>query len=132
MARRGIILMELVVAGALLGTLLVVCLQLIGAAAAHRRTVDQRQLAVVEVGNVMERLAARPWTELTPQVAVPQLSPPVRNRLPNAELKVEVTTSAAEPGAKRIIVSLRWQDRAGQFVQPVKVVTWRWKGKNDR
>jgi len=126
MVRRGAVLMELVVAGALLGTLLVVCLQLLTATADQRRAADQRQLAILEVGNVTERLAARPWTELKPEMAAPQLSPSVRDRLPGAELKVEVTTAAAEPDAKRILVSLRWQDRAGQFVSPVKIATWRW------
>ena len=126
MVRRGIGVMELVVAGALLGTLLVVCLQLLTATAAQRRVAEQRQLAVLEVGNAMERLASRPWAELKPEMAAPQLSPSVRDRLPGAELKVEVTTPSAEPGTKRIVVSLRWQDRAGQFVSPVKIATWRW------
>jgi hypothetical protein len=119
--------MELVVAAALLGTLLVVCLQLIAATSVQGRLAEQRQLAAIELGNVMEHLAARPWSELTPQMAVPQLSSPVRNRLPGAELKVEITTPSGEPNARRIVVSLRWQDRAGQFVSPASVTTWRWK-----
>ena len=63
--RRGIMLMEVAVAGALVGTLLVVCLQLVSAAAAQRRAADQRQCALLELGNVMEQIAARPWAELT-------------------------------------------------------------------
>ena len=46
--RRGMTLLELVVAGALLGTMLVVCLQLLAATAAQRRTADQRQLALLK------------------------------------------------------------------------------------
>jgi hypothetical protein len=127
MVRRGFAVTELVVAGALLGALLAVCLQLLAATAAQRRAAAQRQLAILEAGNVMERLAARPWAELTPQaVAAVQLAPSVRDRLPGAELKVEVSTPSAEPGAKRIVVSLHWQDRAGQSVSPVKITTWRW------
>ena len=111
-----------------MGTLLVVCLQLLGAIAEQRRAADQRQLAILEVENALERLAARPWAELTPQtVAPPQLAPSVRDRLPAAEWKIEITAPPAEPLAKRIAVSLRWQDHAGQFVRPVKIVTWRWK-----
>ena len=125
--RRGMTLMELVVAAALLGTILIICLQLLAATAQHRRHVNQRQLALTEVENTMERLAARPWNELTPQTAAGQLSPAVRTRLPGADLKVEVTTSSAEPSAKRIAVTLRWQDHSGQFVKPVTIVTWRWK-----
>ena len=47
--------------------------------------------------------------------------------LPGAELKIEVSTSANEPNAKRITAALRWQDRSGQFIVPVTVTTWRYK-----
>jgi prepilin-type N-terminal cleavage/methylation domain-containing protein len=127
MRRRGMTLLELVAAAALLGTLLVVCLQLLVATAQQRKVADQRQLALLEVENAMERLAARPWSELNPQTAAGQLSSSVRSRLPDAELKTEVTTSAAEPLAKRIAVTLRWRDVSGQFTKPVTIVTWRWK-----
>jgi hypothetical protein len=128
-ARRGIAVLELVVASALLGTLLIVCLQLLSVAAAQRRAADERQLALIEASNVVERLAVRPWNELTPKMPLPQLSPAVGSRLPGSELSVEVTAPDAQPDLKRIVVSLRWQDRAGQYVSPVKITTWRWKLK---
>lgn len=132
MTRRGMTLMELAVAGVLLGTLLVVCLQLLQATAAQRRNTDQRQLALIELGNVLERLSARPWAELTPKsVAGEKPSAWLGNRLPGAELKVEVTTSASEPGAKRIVVSLRWQERGGRYLPPVRITTWRFARKAD-
>jgi prepilin-type N-terminal cleavage/methylation domain-containing protein len=127
MRRRGMTLLELVAAAALLGTILVVCLQLLAATAVQRRVIDQRQFALAEVENTMERLAARPWNELKVQTVAGQLSPAARGRLPAAEMKVEVTTSSAEPLAKRVAVSLRWHDRSGQFTKPVTLVTWRWK-----
>ncbi len=127
MRRRGTTLIELMVAAALLGTILVVCLQLVAATTMQRRAADQRRLALMEVENAMERLAARPWNELTPQTAAGPLSPAVHSRLPGAELKADVTTSAAEPGAKRIAVSLRWKDNSGRFTKPVTIVAWRWK-----
>jgi len=68
------------------------------------------------VGNVLERLAARPWADLTPKtVANEKPADWLGNRLPGAELKVEVTTPSDEPSAKRIVVSLRWQDRNGRY-----------------
>ena len=94
---------------------------------ARVRTRAIGQLAVLEVENVMEHMAVLPWSVLKAGMAAPQLSPSARNNLPGAELKVEVTNPAAEPGAKQIVVSLRWQDRAGQFVSPIKIATWRWK-----
>jgi type II secretory pathway pseudopilin PulG len=127
MRRRGMTLFELVAAAAVLGALLVVCVQLLAATTQQRRIADQRQLALLEVQNTIERLAARPWNELTPQTAAGKLSPALSRRLPDAELKVEVTASVAEPQAKRIAVSLRWKDYSGQFTKPVTIVTWRWK-----
>lgn len=119
-------------AGALLGSLLVVCLQLIGAMAAQRRAADQRQLAVVEAGNIMERLAARPWIELTSknvgqEMEKEKLSPQAASRLPGAELKIEVSQPANEPDVRRIVVSLRWQDAAGALLPPVRIATWRYQ-----
>jgi prepilin-type N-terminal cleavage/methylation domain-containing protein len=127
MRRRGMTLLELVVAAALLGTVMVVCLQMLAATTHQRKVADQRQLALLEVENAMERLAVRPWNDLTPQTPAAQLSPAVRGRLPGADLKVEVTASAAESLAKRIAVSLRWKDDSGQFTKPVTIVTWRWR-----
>ena len=65
MKRRGTTILELAVAGALIGALLVVCLQLLAATAAGRRAADQQQCAILELDNVMERVVARPWAELT-------------------------------------------------------------------
>jgi hypothetical protein len=128
MVRRGMGVIELVVAGTLLGTLLVICLQLLTVTAAQRRIAEQRQLAVIELGNVMERLTVRPWGELTSKAgAAVKLSPSVAARLPGADLSIEVTASPADTDVKRIVVSLRWKDRSGQFVSPVKITTWRWK-----
>jgi hypothetical protein len=146
--RRGIGLLEMAVAGAMLGTLLAVCLQLLAAMAAQRSAADQRQLAVLEVENAMERLTARPWADLTPKTAAPQLPPSLAARLPKAEMTVEISQSAADAAAKRIAISisqsaadaaakriaisLRWQDHAGQFVRPVKIVTWQWKRADEK
>jgi hypothetical protein len=124
-------LLEMAVAAALVGALLVVCLQLLSAAVAQRRAADQRQFALVELGNVMEQVAARPWAELTTaalsreQLLVPAADGPLQ--LPGAELKIEVSTPAGEPNAKRITAALRWQDRTGQLVKPRTLTTWRYK-----
>ena len=132
--RRGMTLLELAVACTLLGTLLVVCLQLLSATAAQRRAADQRQLALIEVGNVLERVALRPWSDLTAKnLAGEKPSAWLGNRLPGAELKIEAVASSTEPKAKRITVSLRWQDVAGRFLPPVAVTTWRWgEGRGTR
>ena len=121
-------MVEMVVAGAVVGALLVVCLQLLSAAVAQRRAADQRQCALVELGNVMEQIAARPWAELTTAaLSQEKLSPSAERQLPGAELKIEVFASAGEPNAKRITAALRWRDRSGQLLAPATLTTWRYK-----
>jgi hypothetical protein len=128
MTRRGMMLLELAVAGVLAGTLLVVCLQLLSAALAQRRAADQRQCALLELGNVMEQVAARPWAQLaTSELSHEKLSPSASRQLPGAELKIEVSTPAGEPNAKRITATLRWQDRGGRLLAPVTLTTWRYQ-----
>jgi Tfp pilus assembly protein PilE len=128
MIRRGTTLIEVIAAGAILGALLTLSLQMMSAVAAQRRTIDQRQDATLELANAMERIAARPWDELTAQnLAQEQPSSAVRSRLPGAELKVEVSTPEAHPDAKRITASLHWQDRLGRQVPPVTITTWKYR-----
>jgi type II secretory pathway pseudopilin PulG len=128
MTRRGMMMVELAVAGVLVGTLLVVGLQLLSAAMAQRRVADQRQCALLELGNLMEQIAARPWTELTTAaLARERLSPSAVAQLPGAELKIEVSAPAHEPHAKRLTAALRWQGRSGQLLPPVTLTTWRYK-----
>ena len=128
MTRRGMMMLEALVAGTLLGTLLVVCLQLLSAAAAQRHAADQRQCAILELANVMERVAARPWAELTTAaVTQEKLSPSALDQLPGAELKLQIYTDTTDPDANRITATLRWQDRGGQLVAPIKLTTWRFR-----
>lgn len=130
MKRRGFTMLEMIVAAALLGTLLVVSLNMLGAAADWRRAADRRQLALFEAGNIMERIAARPWDQLTDEaLADVRLPERIGRRLPGAELKIEVTDSppTEKPASKRIAVSIRWRDRAGTLLPPVGLTTWRTK-----
>lgn len=127
-SRRGIMLLEVMVAAAVLGGLLAVCLQLVSAAAAQRRAAQQRAAALIELGNVMERLAVRPWSELAAAAAAEKLPPDLAAALPGATLQVAVATPAAEPGARQISAVLRWEDYNGQPVAPLRLTTWRYRG----
>jgi hypothetical protein len=121
-------LIEMMAAGAMLGVLLTLSLEMMTAVATQRRAIDQRQDATLELANAMERIAARPWDQLTPQnLAQEQPSPAARGRLPGAELKIEVSTPDADPDAKRITASLHWQDRLGRHVPPVTITTWKYR-----
>lgn len=132
MVRRGAMMVELATAAALVGALLTVCLQLFSAAATARRAADQRQCVIVEAANILEEIAARPWSDLTTAtLAKITLSPMFSNRLPSATLKIEVDSPTKDANEKRIDVSIGWHDTVGQAVAPVRVTTWRYKLSDD-
>ena len=129
MTRRGMTVLELLFAGALLAVLMTVCLQMLSAAAGQRRAAEDRQTAIREAANLMERLSTVAWDDLTPEaVGDVQLSDEARRALPGGELEIQLSSPAEQPEAKRIVVLLRWQDRAGRFVRPVRLVAWRYQG----
>ena len=127
LARGGATILEMTVAAALVGTLLMLCLHLVSATAAQRRAMEQRQAAIFDLANVMERLTARPWQQLTPETAAKEeVAPATADLLPKAELKVAIVAPSNDPAAKRITASLRWQNRGGQFVEPLTLTAWRY------
>jgi len=126
--RRGVTILEVTVAGVLLVAMMTVCLEFLQAAAAQRRAIRQRQTAIQEAANVMERLSARPWEELSPQgVAGLELSQAARSLLPDGKLAVEVISPADEPGAKQIVVAVGWEDDSGGSAWPIRLTAWRYR-----
>jgi len=125
-SRRALSVLELLVAMVLLATLLAVSLQLIAALAQQRRALDRRQQALREAANCMERIAARPWDELTPErLTATRLSPEAQQSLPGAALAIDVVP-AADPEGKRIVVSVAWQEGDAQPERSVRLVAWRY------
>ncbi len=128
MKRRGIYLLEMSVAGVLLLAMMALCVRYFAVTAAERRVLDQRQAALGEAANVMERISAMPWSDLTAEgLAKTSLSPEAKIALPDGELKIDIADEDAKPEARRITVTIRWQDDEGQWVQPVRLAAWRYK-----
>jgi len=128
MKRRGIYLLEMAVAGVLLLALMMLCVRYFAVTAAQRRALDHRQAALGEAANVMERVTARQWSDLTAEgLAKISLSPETKQALPDGELKIDLADEDAKPEAKRITVTIRWQDDQGQWSQPVRLVAWRYR-----
>jgi Tfp pilus assembly protein PilV len=127
-ARRGTTLLELLVAGVLLVALMSACLELLLAAGAMRRAVEERQTALEEAANVMERLSARPFDELSPEaVRGAQLSAPARARLPAGAVEIQLADAPDGPAAKRITVIVRWQASGGRSELTARLVAWRYR-----
>jgi hypothetical protein len=128
MKRRGIYLLEMAVAGVLLLAVMMLCVRYFAVTATQRRALDHRQAALVEAANIMERITARPWSDLTAEgLAKISISPETKLALPDGELKIDLADEDAKPEAKRITVTIRWQDDQGQWSQTVRLAAWRYR-----
>jgi Tfp pilus assembly protein PilE len=122
---RGLTTIEMVMATLVLGVAMTLTVQILGWVMRERRGADRRAIAVQEAANAMERLAAQPWDQLTPEAAQSEpLSPAALQALPGAELNVTVAAEADKPGLKRIGVQLRWRGRSSAYEAPVRLTSW--------
>jgi hypothetical protein len=125
--RRGSLLVEVAMAAALLIVAMSLTIKVLGFVAHERRASERRQRALVEVANLMERITAYPFDQVTPELAAKlTLSPAGRQSLPDSELAVDVAGN--EPGAgrlaRRIAIRLRWRGPDGEWVAPVRLTSW--------
>ncbi len=130
--RRGYTIVELVVTSILLGAVFSSLAPILGSVNRLRQSGERRQLALLEVANLMEELSTRPWAQLTAEGTEGiVLSDAVAAALPDAELAIRITPEDSEVAAdaievRRIEISLRWREQGEQFIAPVRLVTWRY------
>lgn len=124
-SRRGFSVVELMVATSLLATAFALLAPTLSWVRHQRRLADDRQLALLELSNVAERLALVPYDELTVErLTEANLSPEGAAALPTAKF----TASLAEeddPPAKRITLNLAWQADGVRPSAPLRLVIWR-------
>jgi hypothetical protein len=133
--RRGSLLAEVAMSCVVLMIGMALTVKLLGYVAVERREAVRRQHAIVEVDNLMEQLTGYPYGEVTPELArAVTLSESARQSLPDPELKLDISESPLEVGrsAKRIAISLRWRDRAGEWQRPVRLTSWIERGRANR
>jgi hypothetical protein len=125
--RRGSLLIEVAMAAVLLMIAMGLTVKVLGLVAVERRASERRQRALSEVGNLMERITAYPFDEVTPELGRQlALTSASRQSFPGAELAVDVADN--EPGAgrsaKRVAIRLRWRGPEGEWVAPVRLTSW--------
>jgi Tfp pilus assembly protein PilV len=126
--RAGFALPEAIMATALALAVLVGVAQLLAMVAGQRRLARQHAVAVLEAGNLMEQLMARPWPEIDPKtLAAVQLSEPCRQCLPEARLRVDVAPE--DPDTKRIRIEIDWRTASGRPVEPIRLLGWKSRGE---
>jgi hypothetical protein len=133
--RRGSLLAEMTISAAMLAVVMVLTVKVLGFAGQQRRSAEQRQRAMVEVANLMERITAEPFDEVTPERARRlSIAPETAGSLPGAEVTVEVKGERPSPNrsAKRIAVRLRWKGRSGEWEAPARLTTWIERGRPSR
>jgi Tfp pilus assembly protein PilV len=131
--RGGFTLIETLVAGIILATAFTVAARMLIAASAQRKAMDLRQIALIEAGNVMERLAAEPWPKLdAAEFGTWKLCPQAARALPRAKLEIQIKSmpgkpAAKEPAAKRVTVIVSYGGDDNRPAREVRLVAWRYE-----
>jgi Tfp pilus assembly protein PilV len=122
---QGFLLMEVMAAVFLFGVALTVAVQLMAWVGAEQRSAARRRWATQEAQNVLERLTAAPFAALTPGgIASLNLGERAERTLPAGRMDVQVNEQTGPPASKRLTVAIRWKDRAGRDVPPVRLAAW--------
>jgi Tfp pilus assembly protein PilE len=123
--RRGSLMIEILVCGALLAVLLATAIPTMSWVLRQRKLCDQREAALLEVDNLMERVTAVEWSELTTDRAAQfRLSDPVAAQLPDSRLEIAVETDPDDPLAKIVQIRLTWDNGPGRLAPPVRLTAW--------
>ena len=123
--RCGFTLIELISTCILLGVVFSVSVPLLMLVAQERKSAEQRQFAIQHAANLLEHVTAKSWAELSTGeqelTAAPDDLPIV---LPGLERHIEVQELKEEPRSKQVAVSIRWKNRSGQLVAPIRLSAW--------
>jgi hypothetical protein len=125
--RRGSLLAEATMSSVILVVVMAVTVKVLGWAAHERRGLERRERAVLEVASLIERITARPYDFVTPELAG-EFTAAARNTrtLPDSDLKIDIaeTHPGAGRSAKRIAIELRWREPSGEWAAPVRLTSW--------
>jgi len=128
-SRDGFTLVELMIAGLLLGAVMLVTIPTMHRIAWEHRAAVKRQIAVEEVSNLMERFTARTWNQIDNDAAKRvTISDSTRRQLADATPTVSVH-SGPEPDSKRITMTLTWTGRFARVNAPVRLTAWVYRNK---
>ncbi len=127
--RRGSLLAEVGISTVVLMIVMGLTLKVLATVAQERRGAADRQLGVLEAGNLMERITAQPFDQVTPELARRiSVSDLTRRSLRDCDLAVAVSGGEkSEKGmqsAKRVMIRLRWKGQGGQWQAPVRLTSW--------
>jgi hypothetical protein len=124
--RRGALLLEATIALFLISGVAVATAQLLALVARQRQASLCESAAQCEAANVLERIAALEYEQLTDEAASAMaLSKEARAALPGGKLKVDLVAAEDQPRHKRIVVEVRWSGARGQ-PRALQLVGWKY------
>ena len=124
--RRGVLLIELIITGVVLGGILTMVVPTLTWVGHERRATERHQQALSEAANMMERLAALPWDSLTDEsIEKLGLDAQVGRTLPGARLAISLHTPPGQAGSRRLALELAWPDQPGKRAAVIRLSAWR-------
>ena len=124
-SRRGSMFLEACMSLAVLAAAFVAVAQLTALVAQQRQALEQRRWATREAANLMERIMARPWDELTPEQLAPLAESLAAERsLRGGQVAIEVLDHE-QPAAREVRVRIAWRNPAQQVERPVELIAWK-------
>jgi type II secretory pathway pseudopilin PulG len=117
---------EVLAAAALMSVVTVIALPIVSSVAAVREESAKRNQAVIEVANVMERVAAlrRSGPVTAADLDSLTVSDSIADLLDESQLEITLSEPAGTPPSRELTVSLSWLNDAGDRVSPATVTAF--------
>lgn len=124
--RRGATITELVVSMIVLSVAITSLAQLVSLSAQQRRVGEARRLALAELANQAERVAAMSWDETAPdKLTAWEPSADFAAAALSPVCKAQVTEEAGPPASRRIRLEVAWTPPGREPVTPVSLTVWK-------
>ena len=122
---RGATLVELVISGMLLSSMMLIVVPMLKLVHGQGRFTDERQEALAEVTNIMERIVTAPFDELsTAQLKRYRVSRHVARQLREPQLRISAVAESGRKETVRIEIELDWIGRTARRERPVRLIAW--------
>lgn len=132
-SRAGVTILELIVSAVLFGTTVTVILPTIHLYSFEQRAAVHRRMALEEAANIMDRLTARSFDEISAEsVGDVTLDDELRRQLPEPEFSIALTSPSDDAAAKHISLELSWRGRPGKREVPVRLAAWVYQQEGGR
>ena len=130
-ARRGMTLLETMVALFIVSAVLLAILQLVSVTANQRRTLEERRIALQEVANQAERIAMLPWERTAPdEMKEWQPTDGLLDVSPQAKCAITVTAESGPPLARKIRLTVTETSAANDSIELAAITIWKFVPAN--